>query len=636
MPFTKYTNLDFDQIKASIKDYLRSNSTFTDFDFEGSNFSILIDTLAYNTYITAFNSNLIVNESFLESATLRENVVSLARSIGYVPKSRTCSDASISFTATTTSETSTVTLKAGLVCTGTASDTSYVFSIPEDTSASVIDGVATFSNLTIKEGTLLKKQFVYDGSLDQRFVLNNSFIDTSTIRVYVKSSNETGLGRLHTLVENIFDVNKFSEIFLIQEVKDEKYEILFGDGIFGKKLSNGDVITVTYLVTNGKDGNGANNFSFSGSIHDENDSPLITTTSALTTLQASQNGSDIETIDSIKNYAPRLYSSQYRAVTASDYETIIKSKIYPQTESVSVIGGEELDPPEFGKVFISIKPKNGTYVSDLVKDTIKNKLKLYSVSGISPQIIDLKVLYVEIDTSVYFDNSKIANANDLKSRVTNSLTKYAESTDLNSFGGRFKYSKIQQVIDNTDEGITSNITKVVIRRDLKALMNTQAQYEICFGNKFHVNPNGRNIKSTGFNILGENSTVYITDIPNADLKTGTIAIVKDEETDSSGNSTTPIIVQGAGTVDYERGEVILNTVIITNTVLDRDTIEIQAFPESNDIVGLKDLYLSFSVNKSKINIVKDVIASGDDKSGVIFTSENYYRSSYSNGEIKRL
>tara|TARA_B100002019_G_scaffold275617_1_gene273679 strand:- start:21092 stop:23002 length:1911 start_codon:yes stop_codon:yes gene_type:complete len=636
MPFTKYTNLDFDQIKASIKDYLRSNSTFTDFDFEGSNFSILIDTLAYNTYITAFNSNLIVNESFLESATLRENVVSLARSIGYVPKSRTCSDASISFTATTTSETSTVTLKAGLVCTGTASDTSYVFSIPEDTSASVIDGVATFSNLTIKEGTLLKKQFVYDGSLDQRFVLNNSFIDTSTIRVYVKSSNETGLGRLYTLVENIFDVNKFSEIFLIQEVKDEKYEILFGDDIFGKKLSNGDVITVTYLVTNGKDGNGANNFSFSGSIHDENDSPLITTTSALTTLQASQNGSDIETIDSIKNYAPRLYSSQYRAVTASDYETIIKSKIYPQTESVSVIGGEELDPPEFGKVFISIKPKNGTYVSDLVKDTIKNKLKLYSVSGISPEIIDLKVLYVEIDTSVYFDNSKIANANDLKSRVTNSLTKYAESTDLNSFGGRFKYSKIQQVIDNTDEGITSNITKVVIRRDLKALMNTQAQYEICFGNKFHVNPNGRNIKSTGFNILGENSTVYITDIPNADLKTGTIAIVRDEETDSSGNSTTPIIVQGAGTVDYEKGEVILNTVIITNTVLDRDTIEIQAFPESNDVVGLKDLYLSFSVNKSKINIVKDVIASGDDKSGVIFTSENYYRSSYSNGEIKRL
>ena len=634
MPFTKYTNLDFDQIKASIKDYLRSNSTFTDFDFEGSNFSILIDTLAYNTYITAFNSNLIVNESFLESATLRENVVSLARSIGYVPKSRTCSDASISFTATTTSETSTVTLKAGLVCTGTASDTSYVFSIPEDTSASVIDGVATFSNLTIKEGTLLKKQFVYDGSLDQRFVLNNSFIDTSTIRVYVKSSNETGLGRLHTLVENIFDVNKFSEIFLIQEVKDEKYEILFGDGIFGKKLSNGDVITVTYLVTNGKDGNGANNFSFSGSIHDENDSPLITTTSALTTLQASQNGSDIETIDSIKNYAPRLYSSQYRAVTASDYETIIKSKIYPQTESVSVIGGEELDPPEFGKVFISIKPKNGTYVSDLVKDTIKNKLKLYSVSGISPQIIDLKVLYVEIDTSVYFDNSKIANANDLKSRVTNSLTKYAESTDLNSFGGRFKYSKIQQVIDNTDEGITSNITKVVIRRDLKALMNTQAQYEICFGNKFHVNPNGRNIKSTGFNILGENSTVYITDIPNADLKTGTIAIVKDEETDSSGNSTTPIIVQGAGTVDYERGEVILNTVIITNTVLDRDTIEIQAFPESNDIVGLKDLYLNFNISASSINMVKDVIASGDEISGTVFTRD-YFTSSYLNGNLIR-
>tara|TARA_B100002019_G_scaffold135208_1_gene116532 strand:+ start:555 stop:2465 length:1911 start_codon:yes stop_codon:yes gene_type:complete len=636
MPFTKYTNLDFDQIKASIKDYLRSNSTFTDFDFEGSNFSVLIDTLAYNTYISAFNSNLVVNESFLESATLRENVVSLARNIGYVPRSRTAPTASVAFTAETDGDTRTMTLEAGLVCTGTVSDTSYVFSVPENVSASVINGVATFTDLEIREGTFLKKQFTYDGSINQKFILNNSFIDTSTIKLFVKSTNDTGIGRPFNLVDNIFDVDNTSEIFLIQEIQDEKYEILFGDGIFGKKLVDGDVITVTYIVTNGVDGNGVSNFAFAGAFLDENNNPLIATTSAITTVNAAQNGSAIESVDSIKNYAPRLYSSQYRAVTASDYESIIKSKIFPQTESASVIGGEELNPPEFGKVYISIKPKNGTFISDFNKQEIKNKLKLYSVTGIDPEIIDLKILYVEIDSSVYFNNSKVSNTSDLKTRVLSSLTTYSNSTDLNSFGGRFKYSKIQQVIDNTDEGITSNITKVRIRRDLKALINAQAQYEICYGNRFHVNPDGKNIKSTGFKVLGETDFVYLTDIPNADYKTGSLAIVKDMGIDDSGERKTPIVVQDAGTVDYEKGEVILNTIIVTETELPRDVIEIQAFPESNDVVGLKDLYLTFSIDKSEINIVKDVIASGDDMSGVIFTSENYYRSSYSNGEIKRL
>ena len=636
MPFTKYTNLDFDQIKASIKDYLRSNSTFTDFDFEGSNFSVLIDTLAYNTYISAFNSNLVVNESFLESATLRENVVSLARNIGYVPRSRIAPTASVAFTAETDGDTRTMTLQAGLVCTGTVSDTSYVFSVPENVSASVINGVATFTDLEIREGTFLKKQFTYDGSINQKFILNNSFIDTSTIKLFVKSTNETGTGRPFSLVDNIFDVNHNSEIFLIQEIQDEKYEILFGDGIFGKKLSDGDIITVTYIVTNGVDGNGASNFAFAGSFLDENNNPLIATTSAVTTVNAAQNGSAIESVDSIKNYAPRLYSSQYRAVTASDYESIIKSRIFPQTESASVVGGEELDPPEFGKVYISIKPKNGTYISDFNKQEIKNKLKLYSVTGIDPEIIDLKILYVEIDSSVYFNNSKVSNTSDLKTRVLSALTTYSNSTDLNSFGGRFKYSKIQQVIDNTDEGITSNITKVRIRRDLIALINAQSQYEICYGNRFHVNPDGKNIKSTGFKVLGETDFVYLTDIPNADYKTGSLAIVKDMGIDDHGERKTLIVVQDAGTVDYEKGEIILNTIIITETELPRDVIEIQAFPESNDIVGLKDLYLTFSIDKSEINIVKDVIASGDDMSGVIFTSENYYRSSYSNGEIKRL
>ena len=647
MPFTKFANLDFDQIKTSIKDYLRANSNFTDFDFEGSNFSVLIDTLAYNTYITAFNSNMVVNESFLDSATVRENIVSLARNIGYVPRSRRSAKAVVSFSATPTSSTPTLTLQSGLVCTGSASGTSYVFSVPDNVTASVVNGVATFNELQIYQGTLLKKQFTVNASLDQRFILDNSYIDTSTIRVYVKGSSDTGLGKPYTLIDNIFEIDATSETYLIQEVKDEKYELLFGDGIFGKKLENSSVITVTYIVSDGVEGNGANSFSFAGTFKRQNDSTEILnagTTVTITTVQSSQNGFDIESVDSIKRYAPRLYSSQYRAVTSKDYESIIKSQIYPDAESISVVGGEELTPPEYGKVIISIKPKNGTYVSDFNKQEIKNKLKGYSVAGINPEITDLKILYVEIDSSVYYNYSQVGSIEDLKTNVINSLNTYAGSTDLNTFGGRFKYSKVLQVIDNTDTAITSNITKVRIRRDLKARINSPTQYEICFGNKFHINPEGKNIKSTGFTILGETETVYFTDTPDKNVDgslkgTGIIAIVKEIPVLMSENSElifkTSVVVQSAGTVDYETGEIFLGELNITSTFLPQDIIEIQAFPESNDIIGLKDLYLSFSVQKSSINMIKDVIVSGDDVSGVIFSTENYYRSSYSNGELMR-
>ena len=648
MPFTKFTNLDFDQIKTSIKDYLRSNSNFTDFDFEGSNFSVLIDILAYNTYITSFNSNMVVNESFLDSATVRENVVSLARNIGYVPRSRVSANANVSFdvsvspitTSPSITYTPSITLQSGLVCTGSADSSSYIFSIPDNVTATVSNGVAKFTDLVVKEGNFLTKQFVVNGSLDQRFILENPFIDTSTIRVYVKGVSEVGLGTLYSVVDNIFEVDKDSKIFLIQEVKDEKYEIIFGDDIFGKKLENNSIITVTYIITDGKNGNGVKSFSFSGSFKDASGSTIVPTNSiSVKVIQGSQNGSNIEDIDSIKRYAPRLYSSQYRAVTPRDYETIIKSKIYPDAESVSIVGGEELTPPQFGKVVISIKPKNGSFVSDFNKQSIKNKLKQYTVAGINVDIIDLKVLYVEIDSSIYYNYSQVGSVEDLKTKVISALSTYADSPNLNAFGGRFKYSKVLQVIDSVDNAITSNITKVIIRRDLKVLLKSPTQYEICYGNKFHVVSEGKNIKSTGFYIEGEPDMVYLTDTPNSDLKTGVISIIK--KIPLVGVATTgttfktPVVVPSAGTVNYETGEIILNSVTITSTEMPQDIVEIQAFPESNDVVGLKDLYISFNLSKSRINMIKDVIASGDDISGVIFSTKDYYRSSYSNGELTR-
>ena len=639
MPFTKYSNLDFDQIKTSIKDYLRANSTFTDFDFEGSNFSVLIDTLAYNTYITAFNSNMIVNESFLDSATLRENVVSLARNIGYVPRSTTSAKAVISFEATAPVDgngaptTSTLTLKAGVVCVGRSSDSSYTFSIVDDITAPVdtTTAKAQFSNITVYEGSLLSKTFNYDGSLDQRFILNNAFIDTSTLSVFVKTTaSELIKGVEYELSENIFDVDKDSRIYFLQEVQDERYELIFGDGLIGKKLgSDGDgtYINAKYIVTAGKDGNGATNFSFSGTLETENTQVINPGIITVTTNQPSQNGSDIESLDSIKYYAPKLYSSQYRAVTSRDYEAIIK-RIYPDTESVSIVGGEELNPPQFGTVQVSIKPKNGSFVSDFNKSIILSELKKYSVSGINQKLVDLKILYVELNSAVYFNNSQTSSPDTLKTRVTNSLTQYSKSLDLNKFGGRIKYSKIQQVIDNTDTAITSNITKVIIRRDLKPEFNKFAQYELCYGNQFHVNAKGYNIKSTGFKISGESDTVYFTDVPNEDMLTGTISVVK------RVNDKERIIIKSAGTVDYVKGEILLNTLNITSTSLSSGVIEIQAFPESNDVVGLRDLYVSLSIGKSTINMVRDVIASGDEISGTRFVKD-FYTSSYSNGSLIR-
>ena len=647
MPFTQFTSLDFNDIKAQIKDFLRSNSNFTDFDFEGSNFSVLIDTLAFNTYINAFNANLVANESFLDSATIRENVVSLARNIGYVPRSKTAATATIKIDdidlgATNDSSPRFITLRSGLVCVGNQDNTTYRFSIPDNISSSrVIDiGGTSFAqfddDITIYEGTFLRRVYKVDTSQDQRFIIDSPNMDSSTLRVYVAGAADSNIGRKYKKIDNILNIDKNSEIYLSQEIQDEKYEILFGDGLFGRKLETGQTITATYIVTDGEDGNGPSNFSFQGTFSRDNGSfftPSDTVT--ISTVSNAANGAEVENSSSIKYFAPRLYSAQYRAVTPRDYEAII-TDIFPKTESVAVVGGEELDPPQFGKVQISIKPKNGTYVSDFDKIQIKNQLKKYAVAGINNVIVDLKILYVELNTNVYYNPSQVGSDADLKTNILSSLNTYSKNVEINKFGGRFKYSKINQLIDRVDNAITSNITKVIIRRDLKALLNQFAQYELCFGNQFNINPSGYNIKSTAFTINGSPDVAFLTDVPNKDAAgnldgsmRGTISIVTKNNKDQI-----LVLVKDAGGVDYKKGEVILNTVNITSTARDNDIIEVQAFPESNDVIGLKDLYVSFDTSNTTINMVKDVIASGEDLSGVVFTRD-YFTSSYPNGVLER-
>ena len=641
MAFTKFTNLDYDQIKASIKDYLRANSDFTGFDFDGSNFSVLIDTLAYNAYINSVNANMIVNESFLDSAVVRRNVVSLAGNIGYLPRSKKAAQAKVTFTITTSSDTPTLTLKAGLVCVGAQDNTNYVFSIPEDITTLVNDGVAQFGTtedpITLYQGTYLQNSFTYDGSSDQRFIITNSNMDYSTLVVFVRNPNDQGSGKVWNRAENIIKVNRNSEVYFLAEVDKEYYELIFGDGIFGKSLTQGQQPIASYILTDGVAGNGPSKFSYSGSVVSSSGGVVIpTNTIDITTVESARNGANIESVDSVRYYAPKLYGAQYRSVTARDYEGIIK-EIYPNTESVSVVGGEELDPPQFGNVLISIKPVNGTEVSDFDKKNILEGLKQYTIAGINQQLVDLKILFVELDSYVYYDVTKVASADSLKTEVIGSLNTYAKSVDLNKFGGRFKYSKAQKVIDDTSIAVTSNITRVVIRRNLSAAIGQFAQYELCFGNGFHIKASGGNIKTTGFRITGLNDVVYLTDIPNKDADgnldnsgKGKISIITGIA-DDGGSFRYTVVVDKAGTVDYTKGEILLNTLQISSTVKPNRIIEVQAYPTSNDIIGLKDLYVSLAVPDSEINMVKDTITSGEQISGVGFK----VTSSYGNGKLTR-
>ena len=601
MAFGQYVNLDFDQIKTSIKDYLRSNTNFTDYDFEGSNLSIIIAALAYNTYTTAYNTNMAANECFLDSATLRENVVALARNIGYVPRSRRSARARISFTVDGLTETSTLTLNSGIVCNGTGDNTNFIFCIPEDITVPVTNGFAEFNNIEIYEGNFITQSFTVDTSLfNQKYILDNSFIDTSTIKVRVKPTSSSTSSVTYKQIDNIVGVTSTSNSYLLQEIEDERYELIFGDDVIAKKLSNNNVITASYVVTEGKDGNGASEFSFVGNITNQDgaaiDADLI---SLVSTDEKSRDGDEIESISSIKYFAPRIYSSQYRAVTSSDYESVL-SYIYPNVESVTAFGGEEMSPPRFGKVFISVKPRNGDFLSDQTKRELIQRLKSYAVAGIVPEFIDLKYLYVELNTTPYYNPSLNDDPDNLKTGVSNALTQYSRSIDVNKFGGRFKYSKAVSLIDSVDSSITSNITLVTIRRNLKAVLGQFAQYEVCYGNMFHTQESAYNVVSTGFTIEGVTETVYLAD-EVINREKGRIFFFTYTE-----GGTPNIIKKNAGTVDYMHGEVLIDTVNITSTVIANDVIEIQAIPHSNDIVGLRDLYVKFDMTNTTINMVQDL------------------------------
>ena len=640
MPLVNFSNLDFDQVKTTLTDYIQSNSNFTDYDFQGSNLSTIIDLLAYNTYITSYNANMVANEVFLDSATLRENVVSLARNIGYVPKSKTASRATISFTVDTTNVSpvpASLTLKAGPVAgsSGSFGNSSAIFSILEDITVPVYNGTAVFNDITVYEGTLLTSNFVFSTrNVNQKFILPNAGVDTNLISVKVKNNESSTASTEYKLQDSLFDINSSSNVYFIQEVEDERYQIFFGDGIFGKALEDNNFISVNYIVTNGDSANGISSFTFSGRITYIRNAQNYTVTSGvslITTETISSGGEVIESVDSVKKFAPRIYASQNRCLTANDYETLIPSRIYPETESISVFGGEELIPPQYGKVFISIKPKSGDFLPNLIKENIKLKLKKYAVAGIIPEILDLKYLFLEVDSKIYYNTNFAPSAEYVSTVIQNNTNKYAESSEMNKYGARFKYSKFLKVIDDSSDAVTSNITTVNMRRDLRVAVNTWAEYSIGFGNEFHIKSmDGYNIKTSAFKVNGIAGDVYLSDIPNTNRLTGSIFLF----TVPNINSTTPTIVRrNVGTINYKGGVISLSPINIQSGMIrDGQTIiEIGVCPYSNDVVGLQDLYLQLDISSSTFEMVVDEIASGLDPS-----ASNYIvSSSYPNGTLVR-
>ena len=633
MPLVNFSSVDFDEIKQSIKDYLKSNSNFTDYDFEGSNLSTIIDTLAYNTYISSYNANMVSNEVFLDSATLRENVVSIARNIGYLPRSRRSAKANISFSVDASGSSAvSVTLKAGPVVLSASNfnKQSFTFCIMEDIAVPVDStGTATFDNIDVYEGSYLNSVFTVNSSLpNQRFVIPNSGVDTDNLNVIVRKSAGNSVTRKYTRYDDLIGVDGDTPLYFLRETEGETYEILFGDGVFGKPLEDANQIEVSYLSCSGLVSNGVSNFTYVGTIEDQNGASVTQGISGVTVNQNAFGGAEIESVESIKKLAPNIYASQNRAVTSTDFESLIP-RIYPEAESVSAYGGEETDPPQYGKVFISIKPYNGVFISEEIKRHIQLELRKYSVAGIVSEIIDLKYLYIEVDTNVYYNSNLTPGSSQVTTSVTNNILKYADSTQLNKFGARFKYSKFVKVIDDSNEFITSNITIIHMRRDLSPLLNQFVEYSIGFGNQIHIKSQiGFNIKTSGFTVSGISGTVYMGDSPNADLRTGKIFLFR------LASPNEPVIVKrNLGTIDYVKGLISLNPLNVLSTEVVRGTplIEISACPHSNDVIGLQDLYLQLDSSRVNVTPISDSISSGSDVSGGTYTVS----SSYSNGGLVR-
>jgi len=598
MPYTQVANLDFEDIKNALKDYLRAQSDFTDYDFDGSALSVLIDTLAYNTYYTAFNTNLVVNELFIDSATLRDNVVAIAKQLGYRPKSITSPVAYVSFTVNYTNPTTDteLLLKKGTGFIASFDNNIYQYVTLDDIKAQVANQTAVFTNVPVREGTQITNTFVVNTALkSQRFILDNQNIDTNTIRVKVFPTGGS-FNEEYLVSDNILGVNGESKIFFLDEIEDERYEILFGDGVIGKKLDNGARIEISYITTAGPETNGVKTFVFSGVLENPDGVSPTSFDVTINSTIASSGGEEMESISKIRFNAPKSYGTQNRAVTASDYDAIVRN-IYPAVSDIIIFGGEEQEPPSYGKVFVVLKPTNAAFLTSITKNEIIAELKKFVVASVQPEILDPSILYVELSSKIFYDSSITDQTPaQIRDKAIGSVQDYLNNSNVEKFNGKFRYSKVVGVIDNSDRSITSNLTSVTMRKDFFPQLNATFYYEICFQNAFDVDCDDPVLSTTGFRVTEyPNFDVYLED------RDGKIVLYRLD----SLTGEKVVLNKEIGDIDYEKGEVKLYDLTIIKGTFADNKISVRVKPLSNDIRALREVYLDVDVANSSFVAYKE-------------------------------
>jgi hypothetical protein len=606
------SDFDFDDIKTNLKTFLRSQSEFQDYDFEGSGFAILLDILAYNTHYLGFNANMLANEMYLDSADIRKNIISLAKMLGYTPSSVRSPTASIDILVGDGSGSS-ITMTKGTAFTTTIDGTTYQFINNADVVTTPVNGVYRFSNVTIYEGTLVTFRYTADTTdTDQRFIIPSSLVDTSTLVVKVQNSSTDTTTSTYTLATGLATVQSTSKVYFLQEVEDGKFEVYFGDNVIGSSLSNGNIVILEYIVTNVEAANGASTFTASTTIGGFSNLTITTNSNA-------QGGTPAETKESVRFNAPLQYSAQNRAVTTSDYESLVQS-LYPNALSISAWGGEDDETPVYGTVKIAIKAASGSTLTTATKQSIVTQLKKYNVASVTPVIVDPETTSILLTSTVKYDEKLTTKtATTLKSDIVSILTNYNTAT-LQKFDGVFRYSKVTSLIDNTDTSIVSNITTIKVRKNFTPILNTSSRYDIYFRNSLY-NPvsgynsvNGGILESTGFKISGDSTNIFYLDDDGA----GNIRRYR------LVGSVRTYVNNTQGTINYTTGQIILTSLNISSIENIRGSastvIELTVTPKSNDIVPVRDQILEIDTANSLITVEADTFVGGSSDAGIGYTT----------------
>jgi hypothetical protein len=609
------SDLDFDQIKTNLRTFLQSQSEFQDYNFEGSGLSIMLDVLSYNTHYLAFLANMSTNEIYLDSADIRNNIVSLAKMIGYTPSSPRAPRADVDIVINNATGTS-VTMNKGTVFTSTVDNTQYQYVNNEDITIVPASGVYRFSNVTLYEGTLVTFKYTVDSNdPDQRFVIPSNKADTSTLKVSVQNSAQDTTTSTYTFASNYSSVTSTTKSFFLQEAEDGKFEVYFGDGVTGAAVDDGNIVILEYIVTNKTESNGASSFTLSGNIGGFSDV-------AITTNSASQGGADAETSDSIKFNAPLSYAAQNRAVTTSDYEVFVRN-LYPNALSVSAWGGEDDEVPVYGVVKISINPLSGSTLTAATKADIVAQLKRFNVASVRPEIVDPDITSIVLNSTVRYDaKATTKTAETLKSNVISTITNYNTNT-LQRFDGVFRFSKVTGLIDGVDNSIVSNITTVRMRKSFTPQLSTSARYDVYFRNAFYNPHPGHNsamggiLTSTGFTVSGNSNEMFLDD-------------------DGSGNIRRYYLDAGVktyanteqGTINYSTGQITINSLNITAISNIRGAaataIELTVIPNSNDIIPVRNTIVQIDISNSIFTVERDGFVGGSNDAGVGYSSITSY------------